>query len=540
MADYQHITASPIVSKYLEPGKPIRATVKRLDTVLLNITLKDEDSNPCNLTGCTVYISATDSDKTVLYDAEIVIEESGTLRCVVQPDVVGRYSLEARVTSGNNDETTFFLGTMVVAWEDEDTGVAPAISSMTQVLRDMRTEVNAAIVSAEDMSMEVGTVSTGEAGSSASVVNSGTNRNVVLDFAIPRGDSVELRIDSGYIQWKGTVDEVWNNLHAVSAITPTITVGTVTTGNAGTNVTVTNSGTGKDGIFNFTIPRGDDVELRIDNGYLQWKNTTASTWNNIYAITDITATIEVGTVTTGDADSSVTFTNVGSGKDAIFNLSIPKGTTFTPSVSAEGIISFTNDGGITNPSSVNITGPQGPQGEVGPQGIQGPQGLQGIKGVSMRHMGAWASGASYVNDTAYIDIVTLNGSSYACKLSHTSTEANIPPNETNWELLSEKGDWGTMTVGTVTNGAAGSNVVITNVGTDTDAVLDIAIPIGSTFTPSVSAEGVLSWTNDGGLDNPVDVSLFPTGALERQVMVSDGLGGITWQYIGDMAIKGGI
>lgn len=350
MADYQHITASPIVSKYLEPGKPIRATVKRLDTVLLNITLKDEDSNPCNLTGCTVYISATDSDKTVLYDAEIVIEASGTLRCVVQPDVVGRYSLEARVTSGNNDETTFFLGTMVVAWEDEDTGVAPVISSMTQVLRDMRTEVNAAIVSAEDMSMEVGTVSTGEAGSSASVSNSGTNRNMVLDFVIP----------------------------------------------------------------------------------------------------------------------------------------------------------------------------------------------QGMKGVSIRLRGLWVSGASYVNNSAYIDIVTLNGSSYACKLSHTSTEANIPPDETNWELLSEKGDWGTMTVGTVTTGAAGSNVVITNVGTDTDAVLDIVIPIGSTFTPSVSAEGVLSWTNDGGLDNPVGVSLFPTGALERQVMVSDGLGGITWQYIGDMAIKGGI
>ena len=230
MADYQHITASPIVSKYLEPGKPIRATVKRLDTVLLNITLKDEDSNPCNLTDCTVYISATDSEKTILYDADIVTATSGTLRCVVQPDIVGRYLLEAKVTSGNNDETTFFLGAMVIAWEDEDAGVAPVISSMTQVLHDMRTEVNAAIASADDMSMEVGAVSTGDAGSSASVSNSGTIRNMVLDFAIPRGDSVELRIDSDYIQWKGTVDEAWNNLYAISAITPTITVGTVTTG----------------------------------------------------------------------------------------------------------------------------------------------------------------------------------------------------------------------------------------------------------------------------------------------------------------------
>lgn len=350
MADYQHITASPIVSKYLEPGKPIRATVKRLDTVLLNITLKDDNSNPCNLTDCTIYISTTDSKKTALYRADIVVATSGTLRCVIQPDEVGRCSIEAHVTSGNNDETTFFLGTMVVAWEDEDAEVAPVITSMTQTLEEMRTEVNSAIANAETMSMEVGTVGTGAGGSSATIVNSGTSRNMVLDFVIP----------------------------------------------------------------------------------------------------------------------------------------------------------------------------------------------QGIKGISMRIKGAWVSGVAYVNNATYIDIVTFNGSSYACKLSHTSAEANTPPDVTNWEMLSEKGDWGTMTIGTVTTGVAGSDVVITNVGTDTDAILDISIPKGSTFTPSVSEAGVLSWTNDGGLVNPVDKSLFPTGSLARQVMVSDGAGGVTWQYIGDMAIKGGI
>lgn len=206
----------------------------------------------------------------------------------------------------------------------------------------------------------IGTVTTGDPGTDVLVTNSGAGKDAVFNFTIPRGDSVELRIDSGYIQWKYTADEVWNNLYAISAITPTITVGTVTTGNAGTNVAVTNSGTGKDGIFNFTIPRGDDVQLRIDSGYLQWKNTTASTWTNIIQITDITATITVGAVTTGAAGTDVTFVNAGSGKDAIFNLSIPKGTTFTPSVSAEGVISFTNDGGLDNPTSRNIMGPPAP------------------------------------------------------------------------------------------------------------------------------------------------------------------------------------
>ena len=35
---------------------------------------------------------------------------------------------------------------------------------------------------------------------------------------------------------------------------------------------------------------------------------------------------------------------------------------------------------------------------------------------------------------------------------------------------------------------------------------------GTTFTPSVSQDGVLSWTNDGGLANPDEVSI--KGAVE--------------------------
>lgn len=74
------------------------------------------------------------------------------------------------------------------------------------------------------------------------------------------------------------------------------------------------------------------------------------------------------------------------------------GTTFTPSVSADGTLSWTNDGGKDNPASVNIKGPQGAQGpqgepgakgdpgakgatgETGPEGPQGPKGEQGAKG----------------------------------------------------------------------------------------------------------------------------------------------------------------
>lgn len=65
------------------------------------------------------------------------------------------------------------------------------------------------------------------------------------------------------------------------------------------------------------------------------------------------------------------------------------GATFTPSVSAAGVISWSNDRGLPNPDPVNIKGPQGEQGPQGiagetgprgPQGDAGPQGIQGVKG----------------------------------------------------------------------------------------------------------------------------------------------------------------
>lgn len=74
------------------------------------------------------------------------------------------------------------------------------------------------------------------------------------------------------------------------------------------------------------------------------------------------------------------------------------GVTFTPSMSDDGDLSWTNDGGKANPQTVNLKGPKGdtgargpagtdgakgdtgPEGPRGPQGEQGPQGLTGPQG----------------------------------------------------------------------------------------------------------------------------------------------------------------
>ena len=45
--------------------------------------------------------------------------------------------------------------------------------------------------------------------------------------------------------------------------------------------------------------------------------------------------------------------------------SLTDGTTFTPTVSEDGVLSWTNDGGKANPDPVNIKGPQGEKGEGG-------------------------------------------------------------------------------------------------------------------------------------------------------------------------------
>ena len=79
-------------------------------------------------------------------------------------------------------------------------------------------------------------------------------------------------------------------------------------------------------------------------------------------------------------------TNGTNGKDGVDG---ENGATFTPNVSATGDLSWTNDKGLNNPTTVNIKGEKGDKGDTGSQGIQGlkgdkgeqgPQGPQGEKG----------------------------------------------------------------------------------------------------------------------------------------------------------------
>ncbi len=135
--------------------------------------------------------------------------------------------------------------------------------------------------------------------------------------------------------------------------TATITLGTTSTGDAGTNASVTNTGTSTAATLNFTIPRGNT-------------GATGATGN--------AATIAVGNTTTGDAGTNASVSNSGTSSAATFDFTIPRGAT-------------------------GATGDTGPQGIQGIQGIQGPAGNDGSD-ATVNSTNVNAAGAVMNTDTS--------------------------------------------------------------------------------------------------------------------------------------------
>ena len=79
------------------------------------------------------------------------------------------------------------------------------------------------------------------------------------------------------------------------------------------------------------------------------------------------------------------------------------GATFTPSVSSDGVLSWTNDKGKTNPASVNIKGPKGDAFTYADftsaqlKALRGPKGDKGDKGDPLSVLEAYPIGAIYIS-----------------------------------------------------------------------------------------------------------------------------------------------
>lgn len=149
----------------------------------------------------------------------------------------------------------------------------------------------------------IGTVTTVDPTDPATVTNVGSYNAAIFDFEIPQGEKGD-QGDQGPQGPQGN--------QGVPGTAATIAVGTTTTGAAGTNASVVNSGTSSAAVFDFTIPRGD---------------TGAQGPQGNQGLPGTAATVNVGTTTTGAAGTNASVTNSGTTSAAVFNFTIPRGDT---------------------------------------------------------------------------------------------------------------------------------------------------------------------------------------------------------------------
>jgi hypothetical protein len=152
--------------------------------------------------------------------------------------------------------------------------------------------------------VQVGTVTTGAAGSPADVSNSGTATAAILDFTIPQGDVG----DTG-----------------VQGPSGTLAVGTVTTGAAGSSVVVTNSGTSSAAVLNFTIPQGE-------------KGATGDIGTAGSTIQQPILVGEVETQVTNTASGTAATLDQASGTAQVLTLTGDCALTFSPSTGSSGVL----------------------------------------------------------------------------------------------------------------------------------------------------------------------------------------------------------
>ena len=159
------------------------------------------------------------------------------------------------------------------------------------------------------------------------------------------------------------------------------------------------------------------------------------------------------------------------------------------------------------------TGAQGPKGETGAQGEKGETGAQGPKGETGAQGPKGETGAGFLVRGYYATVSALEasvqspaaGDAYGVGASEpydiyifdgvTGSWVNNGPLQGARGEKGEKGDPGA-------DGAPGRDGAQGPAGADGTPGQD-----GTTFTPCVSAAGILSWTNDGGKQNPASVNI---------------------------------
>ena len=228
-----------------------------------------------------------------------------------------------------------------------------------------------------------------------------------------------------------------------NGVTPTLRVGSTSTGNAGTNANVTMTDSNNVYTLNFVIPKGEKGDIGAAGTKGQ---------DGAKGADGITPTLKVGTVTTLAAGSNATVTMSKNNNEYTLNFGIPKGNKGDTGASgSSGEATVVNPtitiGTVTNgdTASATITGdspnytlnlvlPKGAKGDKGDTGAAGIDGAKGDKGDKGEKGDTGANGTDGVTPT--------------------------------------------LSIGTVTTGAAGSSASVTMGGTAPSYVLNFTIPKG--------------------------------------------------------------
>ncbi len=313
------------------------------------------------------------------------------------------------------------------------------------------------------------------------------------------------------------------------------------------------------------LPFGSAPQLVIDS----------STLANPKIGLKMPASLKAGTASTTEQVSptsspSVTPVYGGTlGNELSFQVKIPRGVTFIPSVSDAGEISWTNDGGLTNPATKSIKGQKGDTGtsfagiEYTPSTVSGgnntfkvkySDGTTGTESYNIRNGvditsveettssedGGTNSITFIKSDNSKVGPITVKNGSKGSTGTIKSVTATIDENvgtpqvtaaitgdksnaDITFEFKNLKGNPGVISAVTAavdnTSIETGDPIcAVTAGGTPENRTFELAFShlvgkqgiqgeTGYYFIPTVSSTGDLSWTNNGGLDNPITVNI---------------------------------
>lgn len=220
------------------------------------------------------------------------------------------------------------------------------------------------------------------------------------DFTIPENARAQV-----YVQ-KPSGKAVYNSA-AISGNIVTVNVETQMFSEIGICILQLRISQGEDILVTFDQPvkvypnftEGDAEQSRNENGFFgEYEKKVSEAIEKVDNLQDkadrgdFTGSIKIGKVETGEAGSKASVKNTGSEKNAVLDITIPRGD----------------------------------------------------KGASLRLRGKWMLGAEYFNNAEHIDIVTYDGSTYGCTESNTASEDIQPTNTDYWIRLVEKGETGNM------------------------------------------------------------------------------------------------